>query len=180
MPIIALTAYALKGDRERCLAADMDGYLSKPIKAQELFEAMATLLASKASDLPPAPDIAVHAEPADLGFALDRATLEQTIGGDLLLLEELAGFFSQDFPPLLAQLREAASRGDQEQLLQAVHALKGMAGNFSAQRAQQLAHKIELGAESSKMDLLLLCDELGVELERVAQALLRVCKGVPQ
>ena len=98
-PIIAMTAHAMKGDRERCLAAGMDGYVAKPIQPDELLRVLGDLVPA-ATDVPAAP-----AENAlDPAGALERAA------GDTVLLRELVELFLGDCPRMLAEIREAITR----------------------------------------------------------------------
>src|SRR5262249_28940333 len=105
VPVIAMTAHAMKGDRERCLEAGMDDYVSKPVRAQELFEAIARVLVvggKRAGD----PDPAADAE-------LDRDDLlNRLVGGDAELLKEVVGVFLDSCPAMLAELKQAVDRRD--------------------------------------------------------------------
>ena len=124
-PIIAMTAHALKGDRERCLAAGMDGYVTKPLRPQELYEALEGLpLASVAG----AAAAGSTSEPA----VFDRDAALERMDGDVELLKELVGLFLDECPQRMAEIREALTRRDATKLRQAAHTLKGSVGNFGA------------------------------------------------
>src|SRR5712691_8641718 len=141
-PIIAMTAHAMKGDKERCLEAGMDGYVSKPVRAKDLFDEIKKHVPSaeapptETSAKPPSPEATPPVRKSADG--LDRATLMERLEGDAGLLAEMVGLFLQDYPRLLAAMREAAARGDAKSLERAAHTLKGAVSNFAAPAAKLL------------------------------------------
>jgi two-component system, sensor histidine kinase and response regulator len=154
VPILAMTAYAMKGDRERCLEAGMDGYVSKPIQPRELWEAIDKLVASPPGD--------ISQEVAGSDGIVDREEVLDRVGGDLELLRELIEVFLADCPRLWQNVREALTRGDALQLSRAAHAIKGSVGNFSAHAAREAADKLELLAGSGDLTH---ADEMARKLE---------------
>ncbi len=138
IPVIALTAHALKGDRERCLEAGMDGYLSKPIKPQELFEAVEKVFALDSQLQEDERD-----QVQETG-AFNKADLLERLEGDLDLAEDIARLFLKDCPRLMEKLREAVDTGDTDKLALPAHTLKGSVANFSTDGgAYQAAMKLE-------------------------------------
>jgi two-component system sensor histidine kinase/response regulator len=129
IPILAMTARAMKGDREACLAAGMDGYVAKPISPQSLFDQIAALTAGRAVTVP---------EPA-----LDVPDLLARLDGDHELLEELATVFLGDYPARFAAIRSAVEQRDAGALQAAVHALRGSAATFGAPDAADAAERLE-------------------------------------
>jgi len=161
VPIIAMTAHALKGDRERCLAAGMDGYVPKPIQAQELRRVMDELVC------PPAPASGAAAEEV-----LDRATVLECVGGDQALLAEIIQLFLSQCPRWLAEIRNAIERGDATRLRNAAHTLKGAVGNFRAQAAYEEAQRLEtLGRDGNLAPAGGACAALEKHLGRLLPAL---------
>src|SRR5688572_2322932 len=136
VPIVALTAHVMAGDREQCLAAGMDWFVAKPLRPAELFAALDQFFP------PPDQPVAAH-EPPRL---VDGAALLAGFGGNASLLAEVVGVFLTDAPSMLERLRGAARAGDASALAATAHALKGSVGLFtdgeafiSAQRLEQIA-----------------------------------------
>jgi signal transduction histidine kinase/DNA-binding response OmpR family regulator/HPt (histidine-containing phosphotransfer) domain-containing protein len=142
-PMAAMTAHAMKGDRERCLAAGMDEYLSKPVQREELVRILnwacdQQVVARPAGTPPPAGD-----EPAR-PVAVDRATALKRLGGDEELYSELATLFLEEGPRMIGEIRTALDAGDAVEVHRAAHGLKGAAGYLGGQRTAEAAHRLEL------------------------------------
>jgi PAS domain S-box-containing protein len=137
MPVIAMTAYALKGDRERCLEGGMDGYISKPIHLKELLQALQAVVPALAGPpAPPADEVASYGS-LDMTAALAR------VMGDRQLLAELAGLFLAECPRRMAEMRAAVAGEDPPRLQLSAHALKGGVATFAARSAYEAALRLE-------------------------------------
>ena len=137
-PIIALTAHVMKGDRERCLAAGMDAYASKPLRSQELFAAIDGLLPGGKT----APRIAAASRETP-ETVWDPTTILAEVEGDRELLLKLIGRFLDQYPKVLSEIRASVSQRDSAMLERSSHKLKGSVSNFGARNAYEAARRLE-------------------------------------
>jgi PAS domain S-box-containing protein len=158
LPIIAMTAHAMKDDRERCLAAGMDDYVSKPMKVDDLFAAIRRQIGCRS--IP----VRSRLEPC-----VDLALLMSRVEGDRALLEELVTMFLQNYPRQVADVWQAIQAGHVSRVEQIAHSLKGALGTFGVKTAYALAQRLEacgqtadLGAASAVLQ------QLAGELEHLA------------
>jgi CheY-like chemotaxis protein/HPt (histidine-containing phosphotransfer) domain-containing protein len=172
VPIIAMTAHAMKGDRERCLRAGMDGYVAKPIQPDVLYAAVEALAQAAVSPDPAAIATKKADNVVDLVAALNR------VRGRPESLKKLAGLFLAESARLLPEIREALGQRDDVNLRRAAHTLKGSVACFVAKPAAEAALRLEImgrdntleGAEEAYTALVL-------EIDRVRTALVDYLQG---
>ena len=162
VPIVAMTAHAMEGDRERCLQAGMDSYVSKPLRPDKLYAAIEGVVAA------PQPTHGVTSRDAGAGGSavdghLDRDTLVACFGGNRRLLREVIDTFLEDSPALVDATKHAAHLRDATGLAASAHALKGSVGLFVQTGAYDVVRRLERAAKDGRMDE---AGPLSAELER--------------
>jgi signal transduction histidine kinase/DNA-binding response OmpR family regulator len=167
-PIIAMTAHAMKEDKDRCLAAGMDGYVSKPIQSKTLLRAIKDCLDRDRPSAEATP-VGIVNEPMDFVAALDR------VDGDRAFLAEMAVMFREELPDRLAEIREALDQKRASDLVDPAHKLKNWAGNFVADAMFTTLGRLEaLGRAGELERALATLPELEREAERLSAALARL------
>jgi two-component system sensor histidine kinase/response regulator len=169
-PVVAMTALVMKGDRERCITSGMDGYLTKPIRPQELDEVLDSYVAQERQALP-APVSSRSLEPA-----VSIEELMERIDGDVSFLAELLELFRGDYTEQAATARQALEKKDNAALQRVSHALKGALGNLAAPTASRLAAELESMAKIGDLTFAKVrIDDIEVEVIRVIEALEGIC-----
>ncbi|WP_338464332.1 response regulator [Franconibacter daqui] len=168
-PVIAMTAHAMQGDKERCLAMGFDGYIAKPITREALTAELNRVTATAA----PAPAPNAQTTPADEGLPVEAALLEQC-GGDPQLVTELMAIFRSEIALLVAEIEQAIAGQDREALRRAAHKLRGEAITLDFNRLGELLRQLETGAKTlSETHLNQLLQALRQEQTRVVAWLQR-------
>jgi CheY-like chemotaxis protein len=192
-PIIAMTANAMKGDRERCLEAGMDGYVSKPIRSRELYAAITEVLSTRAAadtstttpiraDAPHVPRSTLagsgkeasrklndRVEPDDAEARVVNWTLAlEQAAGDPGIVREMIDVYFEEKCGLLSTIEQAIAAGDAAGLRRAAHTLKGALHHLAADRAAGVAAQLEaLGKAGSASEGGPACRALSTELDRL-------------
>jgi CheY-like chemotaxis protein/HPt (histidine-containing phosphotransfer) domain-containing protein len=152
LPIIGVTAHAMKGDRERCLEGGMDGYVSKPIRPDTLISELARLVPDPARQgAEPNTALAVAPTNGHPGGALDRSALLDRVEGDMELLGDIIELFKEDSARQIAAIRDAIDKKQPDLLRRAAHTLKGTCGNLGAPEAAAIALELEKLAASGDL-----------------------------
>jgi CheY-like chemotaxis protein len=166
--VVAMTALAMNGDRERCLAVGMDGYISKPIRPQELDELLDGYIAKKTAEMP---------EPeGEVSGSVDVEQLMDRIDDDRNFLAELVDIFRREYPQNVKAVKTAIDSRNAPELQCAAHALKGALGNLSACDASAMAADLErMGSTVDLTNAQSTLDRLVAELTNVTRALEALC-----
>jgi PAS domain S-box-containing protein len=176
IPIIALTANAIQGDRERCLAAGMDDYTSKPLDSQRLLRLIDAHLGEHGQNTaePSRPELATSETRPDQEVlrsspAFDTEKMLKSWGNDQSFVQRLIAKFSARAPDDLQKLREAMERNDDDETQKLAHRLKGAAGYVAAENVRQLAAQLEAMARDGDLrNAEARLAELAAELQRCA------------
>ena len=152
LPIVAMTAHAMKGDRDKCIDAGMDDYISKPIRRKELSKVISRV-AERFLKTIQEPDERPTEQNRHEGtdMILDEAELMEEVDHDKDLLRRMVEIFNRDADQRLPKLKEAIASGNAEVVKQEAHALKGGIGTFFADTAFKTAYTLENMGESGDL-----------------------------
>jgi PAS domain S-box-containing protein len=152
LPILAMTAHAMQGDRERCIAAGMDGYLAKPIDPKSFLQTVEGI-SQRATRSETTPQEAGSRDASsNAPRALDTKALLEWFSGNRKLLRSIVKTFRDDCPRMMARIRSALAANDANLLADGAHALKGSVGNFGPTAALDTTRKMEKIARQGKLD----------------------------
>ncbi len=171
IPIVAMTAHAMKGDREKCLAAGMDDYVSKPVKPQELFAVIEKLGHRLPDNKDEELSSSNNMSSTDV-FNLSAAL--EIVDGDIELFKEIANLFLESLPDYIARIQKAIADNDSDATEQAAHGLKGSVGNFGAKQAFEAAYGLEVMGKEGRLAK---AEEALQNLEKELKALEAAIKG---
>lgn len=188
LPIIAMTAHALKGDVERCLAAGMDGYISKPVKGEELIELVERLAGAGGSvaqvDVPlerersraavaesETKDVVRRAAAGGAGV-FDLSEALSKCDGNYGIVQQMVGCFFNEADSLIEKMRAALSTANATELGNTAHRLKGTVLYLGASAAADATQRVErIGKSGDLTEAADAIDELAIQIERLTAAL---------
>lgn len=157
IPIIAMTAHTAKGERDKCIAAGMDDFMTKPVSMQRLGQVLTRWLG--------------HREAAVVD-SVKVAGLQMLARANPTFMRDITGLFREDTLMRLHELRDAFNTRNAEALARAAHALKSSSGNIGATRMYSMAAMLEGNANKGEIDAAgPIIDQLAVELDRATEAL---------
>lgn len=143
--IVAVTAHAMQGDRERCLAAGMDEYIAKPLRARQLLDLVEAVVDKHRNNIGPSQELTEESfVGSDFSRALDR------LEGDTELLLEQMGYFLEDTPILVRDIEDSVGAGDNGRLQMAAHRLRGLSAGFDMHSVVELAAQLEAIGQSGE------------------------------
>ncbi|MFC1848917.1 two-component regulator propeller domain-containing protein [candidate division CSSED10-310 bacterium] len=160
LPIIAMTAHAMRGDREKCFEAGMNDYVTKPIESDQLLATLAKWISvSDRKETAPAPLSTQKMPPkTDTDFpqslpGLDIKSGLKRIGGNRRLYLKILAEFRQEFAQVVENLKAALNNNDDEKALEVAHTLKGVSGNIAANNLYDVTYELEKAIKAGNVDI---------------------------
>jgi PAS domain S-box-containing protein len=168
IPIIAMTAHAMKGDDQRCFDAGMDDYISKPVKPEVLFETISKWTDTKAEI--PKQEQSKAQSPGQTEEPVDLSTLLDSVGDDEEVIAQLVDIFLENSRQRVTMLQKAIDSGDTAEIGSQAHAFKGASGSIGAMPLFELCRELEMLLKDGKMMELVRCYRMiSAEFERVEE-----------
>jgi CheY-like chemotaxis protein len=167
IPVVAMTASAMVGDREMCLDAGMNDYIVKPINRSELVRVLEGWGSPLAAEKVCAPEV----EATQTAKVFDRSALLERVGGDSEICAEILKTFLADVPERIQEMEDALARGDNETLKRGGHTIKGSAGNVGAPMLQEAAGRLEAAVAAGELGSAReMLDVIAAEFEKFKKA----------
>ena len=159
IPIIAMTANAMKGDRDKCLESGMDDYVAKPVRSEELFKVLRRYalerklpLKDKSVDVvPAAPDESESTTESEENSVFDEQKFRSAINDDALMIE-LISIYEEDTPEILRKIAVSLDQGDTQALHRASHSFKGQIGNYEARAAFEIVEQFDFASRTDNLE----------------------------
>ena len=152
LPIVAMTAHAMQGDRQKCLDAGMDGYLTKPLDPKTFLSTVEEIVGQGSPANAANAEAEIENGTMPFEHQLDVTALMERFSGNKKLLRTIVGTFREDCPKMMARIRNGLNAHDAALLADGAHALKGSVGNFGPSAALETAREMEKNGRQGKLD----------------------------